>query len=469
MKNYHTVIENQDDEFVAKNLNPDLYAISASNTGRIGDFCESQVTITIYSDDANFFQDKVNKFLSVISNIGLVVVREDFNMASCLWSQLPGNIKFAVRKRHTATSLACNFTSLHHSNMGCYNGSKWGPAITIFRNLDGNPYYFNFHNNNNGNTIIIGVKGSGKNTLQRFFLTNATKIKPRIIYLDFEGRSETFIDAIGGLYIKPDPEDFSPIKINLLDSELFANSSEVLQMLLTHAILPFEPKNENYEAFFSALTQKLFFEEPIEDKIGAIKGVIESSDDFKLKEGFSRFLGSAIYENFFDEDFLDIFSLEDIISIDLSDISKNKQFIDLYIPALLLKIKTLLDGKPTIICINQANIMFNNLLLKEFAAGFLKELTEKNAIAFLSSDYTEDLIKNDCFKECMDEFATQIYLSNKLADKEFKKTFKLTDQELYKVKSYDVERRMFLLKQGSYSIVGVLNLNGIDDVLTTLA
>ncbi|AIF81024.1 type IV secretion system protein VirB4 [endosymbiont of Acanthamoeba sp. UWC8] len=446
----------------------DLADILNEDKGNNNDYCAHQVTLLVYSDDESFFQDKLNKTVEVLQNIGLVAVREDFKMAKCFWSQLPGNFRFIDRINYTATNLIGALTSIHHKNIGCYSGSKWGPAISLFRNNDGNPYYFNFHNHNNGNTLIIGNEHSGKNVLMKFFLTQSTKLNPRIIFIDGEGNSEKFIEELGGLYVKPNPDDFSPVKIKLFDKELFRGKLELFSNFLTNLIYPRASDNAQYQAFFAALAKSLFEGNENEDPYTLLSGIIEKSEDEAIKSSFNSYFNSEIYSNFFDEDFLDLFTLEDILSIDITELSKSKPIQEAFLVLLLLKIPSLLDGRPTIIAFNKCYDLFFSNVFSSLFPSWLDELTSKNAIAFFSTDTTDKILDNDCLRNCLDKFATQIFTSNKFADKKFKHSFSLNEFELTQIKAYSVERRMFVLKQGEYSIVGVLNLADLPEILEVL-
>lgn len=448
--------------------NNDLLKILNEDKGNNNDYCAHQVTLMVYSDDENFFQDKLNKTVEVLQNIGLVAVREDFKMAKCFWSQLPANFRFNDRISYTATNLIGALTSIHHKNIGCYSGSKWGHAVSLFRNSDGNPYYFNFHNGNNGNTLIIGTEHSGKNVLMKFFLTQSTKLNPRIIFIDGEGNSEKFIEELGGLYVKPEPNDFSPVKIKLFDKELFKGKLELFSNFLTNLIYPRAADNAQYQAFFSALAKSLFEVSGEDDLYTKLSDIIEKCEDEAIKSSFNSYFNSEIYSNFFDEDFLDLFTLEDILSIDITELAKSKPIRDAFLILLLLKIPRLLDGRPAIIAFNKCyDLFFNNVFSPLFPA-WLNELSEKNAIAFFSTDTNDKLLDNDCLRDCLGKFATQIFTSNKFADKKFKHAFSLNEFELTQIKAYSVERRMFVLKQGEYSIVGVLNLTDLPEILEVL-
>ena len=101
--------------------------------------------------------------------------------------------------------------------MGNYNGSIWGEPVTILRTLKGGYYNFNYHYKNNGNTSIVGPKGTGKTTLTHFLLAQSLKFDIKIIYIDLEGRSDKFLKSINGNKIKLEKYKESPIQIDLLN------------------------------------------------------------------------------------------------------------------------------------------------------------------------------------------------------------------------------------------------------------
>jgi type IV secretory pathway VirB4 component len=72
------------------------------------------------------------------------------------------------------------------------------------------------------------------------------------------------------------------------------------------------------------------------------------------------------------------------------------------------------------------------------------------------------------FLEDMKQFGTKIFLSDKLADKYFRKFFDLTDNELHKVKSYSIDRRMFLFKQDDLSLILTMDLSEMPEELQIL-
>jgi len=441
-----------------------------SDTGKPSDYCKQQTTVLVHSDDEKIFNMRSTDAIETFQEIGLVAVQEDFNLPRLFWSQLPGNFKYLSRLEYLPTSKIGLFSNIHSKKSGNFRGSKWGPTVTIIRKSNGSPFYFNFHNKeNNGSTIFVGPSGSGKTILMRFFLCQATRTAPRIIYVDVEGQSKQFVKSIGGNYINLNEGADSPFKINPFSPENFDGDLDRFKDWLIDAIYPEGEHSESAQELFGVIAQKLA--QTVEgDKLEELRQIISNSNDAKLQEGFDKFLGSDTFKNLFTskEENLEFFDSENIIGINISELVGNKRVLRSYLGILLKKIEKCLDNKPTIIALNRAFHAYDIPSFSRLFGAWLDSLNQKNAIALVSTPkITSKKIITD-FKDDIKKYGTQLYLSDKFADKNFKKFFGLTESELHKVKSYSVDRRMFLLKQDDLSIMLTLKLDALEDELQTL-
>ena len=166
-------------------MSKELYINEALNAdkGEINDFCSSQTNIILHSDNINLLNQKIKIVSEQVNNLGIKAIREDFDLQSIFYFNLPGNTYFGNRSFYLPTCFSAPFTNIHSKNMGNYNGSIWGKPVTILKTLKGGYYNFNFHLNNCGHTIIVGPKGTGKTTLTHFLLSQSLKFDTKIIYI----------------------------------------------------------------------------------------------------------------------------------------------------------------------------------------------------------------------------------------------------------------------------------------------
>ncbi|MDD2840066.1 MAG: hypothetical protein PHY80_02965, partial [Rickettsiales bacterium] len=182
-----------------------LDELISNNTGKNTDYYVGQATIMVINKLKSELIDDVKKLYKALDNIGLVAVKENVYLPTIFWSQLPGNFRYLKRLHIIPSTKVGNYASLFNFPTGKLRYNHWGNAIAIIPSALNTPYFFNFHNQNIGNTLIVGLEGSGKTTIMNFLLSQTSKINPRIFYIDTMRSSEVFINALGGKYYRVSP------------------------------------------------------------------------------------------------------------------------------------------------------------------------------------------------------------------------------------------------------------------------
>ena len=433
----------------------DINQLIAPDNNRKTDYCARQINLILFSENQNILQKSIEKMIKIFNNIGVTLVREDFFMPLCFWSIIPGNFKYNVRQSFNLTKFSSSFAFVPSTSMGSYNGSKWGPPITLFKNRKGFPYYFNFHQNDNGNTLIVGPEDSGKETLLKFLLTQSTKINPKIIYLDLRGNNDNFFNTIGGRTVKLQLLNENPaITINLKDlsvdilKNIFSfllfdtlDLSTEQDTTLTNLITQIQTNNNLYE-FFKA------WADTITDQV--IKNKVLN-------------ITNTLIKAFGLQDNLDIIMINNYLNIDLSSIDVPLQIIISYL--IFIKIVESLNDDPTIIVINSDFKILQKKIVADNLITYLEKITSKNAILIFAIDYSKELYDDfQITEQIIYHFPTQIFLSNRKVDKIFKKTFKLSDDDFYSIRNFDHGKRSFLLKQHNKSVNLLFDLESIKEI-----
>ena len=176
-------------------------------------FGKQQLLVSILANSKNELAQNIEKSLKVLFSFGLVCVKENLFTEGCFWSQLPGNFTYIIRKEPTNTYRYGGFGSLSNFPAGSIDNNKWDQAISILYTVNKTPYFFNFHNKDNGHTLVLGPYGSGKSVLLNFLIAQTTKIDVNIFYFDFFNSSEIFINALDGDYKTLMLRDFK-LKLN---------------------------------------------------------------------------------------------------------------------------------------------------------------------------------------------------------------------------------------------------------------
>jgi type IV secretion system protein VirB4 len=168
--------------------------------GKSTDFIQQQIIITVIEDNFKEMQKSISKMVDVCRDIGLVVVREDLFVENCYWSMFPANFDFIKRQNFLSIRRSCGFASLANFTTGKLTNNKWGNALTTFRDGQNRPFIFNFHNNDAGNTAIIGDKNTEKNILKNFLISQVQKFIGKTIILESNQESKFFVESAQGKY-----------------------------------------------------------------------------------------------------------------------------------------------------------------------------------------------------------------------------------------------------------------------------
>ncbi len=441
-----------------------------------GDFsyCKQQTTITIFSDEIKFFEDRMKQASKVLHKLGISCIREDFNMAALFWGQLPGNMRFLTHGRfsYLDTKRIGAYCTIFDREVGNYQGSKWGAPISLVRTDKGTAFYFNFHNKNGlGHTLLVGPSGSGKTVISRFLLTQALKVEPTVLYIDLEGNSKNFIETLGGTYLSG--EDVKKLKLNPFMLQSFKRKPSLFKDWLIDAIFPKARSIQSYEEVFDAVALKLYENIDLPNKVDVLNSLLANLNDSSLNESAQDFFKN---ENKFlayfseEEQKFDLFkSTSKIVGIDLSELMKDQGVFKAYMGVFLEYVLNSIGNKgPTIIYISKFDALYSITHLKQVLSEWLRVLDTKNGIMVANCVHQDEFEKDSDYQAMIDMMGTKIFLSDKNADKYFRRCYRLTDDELHKVKSYSASRRSFLVKQDDIYKMLLLNLTGMESDMAIL-
>jgi type IV secretory pathway VirB4 component len=173
--------------------------------------------------------------------MGVVFVREDLFMENCYWSMMPANFDFIKRKSYLPFNRIGGFASLHNFTTGKMKDNFWGNAVTAVPTRTDMPYFFNFHVENNGHTLIVGSDKNERAALTNFLISQAQKFDVKTIFVETDKGSEAFVKALGGKYVNEN--DFGNtiieneirtigVNLNVDDTNKFTNLIASIESIL---------------------------------------------------------------------------------------------------------------------------------------------------------------------------------------------------------------------------------------------
>ena len=452
-------------------------------------FCNQQISIMCIGDNINELDAQLSRVSKALSSVGISHVREDIAIEQSYFSQMPGNFSFLTRLYPNLVEHTVAFGALHNLPLG-NKDSKWGKALTIMRSAKGIPYFFNFYNKNNiGHTFIIGQNRSGRTVLTNFLLSEATKYKPKILYIQTDHASQIFLQAIGGTSCHT-LEGCSP---------LYKNSGDVdyIKRLITMMLF------SGNKDVITAEEKKI-----IDDSAAYLsqgKGAKSLSDFIKTYKFGKKnlriqkdlaFCASNQYKNFFDTKSNEYIADNDILGVDFSNIT-NSAFKSGYYPedqtlldeyyhnielnsnarsaVLYSLIRTICSGdstRPKIIVVDNLFEMFStkNLQYNDLANLF-EYITQNNGIVIANVDINQynTHYKIPEWEQFVSLFPTQCIFSPEVVSQELQKIFSLTKEEFHDFLLLSPSNRMFLMKQDDNLASLELNLDRFPSILKILS
>lgn len=442
--------------------------------------CESQVTVMVVADTLDKLESEVRKTQKALGkDIGLAIVREDLNLEHCFWSQLPGNFHYITRKAIIATQSVGGFASLHNFPAGSLT-SKWGNAITLLRTALGTPYFFNFHVQDNGHTIIVGNQDAGKATLVNFLLSEASKLTPNVFYLDNNHESEIYVRAMGGTYLS---FDFDKTDLAAKFNPLLLSDNQENRDFLKYWFLFLADKymdTENIDKFSKAAERAVAKLYTLPQEKRRLKNIAEffvdaefSAENKVMITKTKEWYGDGKYAHIFDNEKDSLVYNNNIIGINMTPIYDRDLSESLPVMAYFLHFfKIYFLGTPSIMVVANANKIFSNIYFEENLAEILNDLTKRNSIVLADASFSSKKVfwSDKVAKIFQDKMATKFFLpDNEAGYENIKRIFKLSEEEEMYLEALDPNNRQFIIRQSDVSIVSELRLDDFEPELEILS
>ena len=443
--------------------------IIESDSGTNTDYGEQQITIMLINETTDGLRNDIGSALEKFHDLGLVAVREDVFSEHCFWSQLPGNFKFLRRQKIINTSRLAGFASLHNFPAGSREGNHWGDAVTIFRTVMGTPYFFNFHNGDNGHTMIIGPIGSGKTVMLNFLVSQSRKFKNKLFYFDHDHAGRVFIEAIGGNnFIVTKNKEEKVLRINPLN---LPNTPENIKFLSDwFKYLIHYGKNEIPEAELE-LIPGIVAEIVVANtkKLSAAVEFFNKEGTKKIYEKLAIWHSSGKCAFIFDHEDENDWQSNLVNAFDLTSIVSQKSILVPILSYLLYKIELSLDGKPTIIVLDEAWRLLDNYAIGPGINDWLIRLRQKNCAVIFATESLEDAGQSNISRTINQDVASSIFLPNPSPGEYYKTVFGLSEQEFGILSSMSNENHHFLLKQNDDAVIATLDLSSAGPMINILS
>jgi type IV secretion system protein VirB4 len=443
-------------------------ALDSAMSGEFA-FGAHHCTVLCIEENLKALESALSMAVVEMANVGITAVREKINLEPAYWAQLPGNSSFAARKSTVNTLNVAGFASFHNYPSGKRKGNYWGDAVTVFNTVSGTPFFFSFHVRDVGHTMIIGPTGSGKTVLLNFLCAQSQKFNGRLFFFDKDRGAEIFLRSIRGTYITPHVSKNSGFNPFQLEDNATNRSFlvEFLRALVTYDEDKVTP--EELDKINEAVSgnYKLPKNERRLSNISAFMGI---GGPGSLSGKLSMWHGDGSHARLFDneEDSID-FDSNRVFGFEMGEALKDKYSIAPVLLYLFHRIQKSLDGKPTMIVLDEAWALIDNPVFAPKIKDWLKTLRKLNTFVVFATQSVEDAAKSTISDTLVQQTATQIFLPNLKATEIYRSVFMLSEREFSLVKTTDPGSRFFLLKQDNDGVIARIDLSGMDEMIKVLS
>ncbi len=445
-----------------------LTGIVESNKGTATDFGQHQINIFLLADSIRALEAGVANAATALAALGMTPMREDISQEECYWAQLPANFEFIRRMRPINTARIGGLANLSNFPAGSKKGNHWGPAVTTFHTAARTPYFFNFHNGDNGHTALIGKVGAGKSVLLNFLLSESRKFDNRIFFFDVNRSAEIFLRSLGGAYYNPYPKADTRTYAQISLNPFALPDSAKTQLFLRDWMLTLISL-EGHEGLAATCEKAIATTMGLENN----KRSLVTCVDFMRAENAAF---AALFAPWTEGEFVGLFSgnggldfAEKICGFEMGDVLSHEEAIIPVLSYLLHTIAESLDGTPTIIVMSEAWQMLDNAFFGPRISAWLDYLRTKNTLVIFATDHLDEVSSSPINKPLFSKLATQIFLPDSDADDLYGRSFGLNEKEISFLAMMNLEDRHFLLKRAGETIVGELSLAGMDDIIAVLS
>jgi len=410
---------------------------------------------------------------AALADTGAIAVREDTNLEPAFWGQLPGNEAYLVRRALISSANMASFGSLHGFALGQAQGNHWGEAVTLLETTSATPFFFNFHHGDLGNFSVIGPSGSGKTVVMNFLAAQAQKFSPRTILFDKDRGAELFVRGIGGRYDSirsGEPTGFNPLAL----PDTPGNRAFLRDWL--GVLLKAEGPEE--EQTIAAAVDAAYANDASLRRLRHFRELLSGTrrpQPGDLADRLGAWIGAGegpggehawLFDN--SEDRLDLGAR--VLGFDMTALLENPRLRTPTMMYLFHRIEERLDGKPTMILIDEGWKALDDEVFAARIRDWLKTLRKRNALVGFATQSARDALESRISTALVEQTATMVFMPNSRARPEdYCDGFGLTEHELALIRTLPAHSRCFLVRQPDASVVVRLDLSGAPEVLTLLS
>jgi type IV secretion system protein VirB4 len=374
-------------------------------------------TVTVWDNDPRIADERLRQIEKNIQGRDFTCIRETVNAVEAWLGSLPGHVYANVRQPPVSTLNLAHMMPFSAVWAGPEKDDHFNAPPLFFARTEGStPFRFSLHVGDVGHTLIIGPTGAGKSVLLALMSLQFRRYqKPQIFVFDFGGSVRAAALAMGGDWHDlggalaekvAEPVALQPLG-HIDEAGERAWAAEWIAALLAREGLTITP--ELKEHLWSALTS--LASAPIQER--TLTGLSVLLQSGGLKQALQPYTVAGPWGRLLDAE------AERLGESDMQAFETEGLYGTSAAPAVLSylfhRIGGRLDGRPTLIIIDEGWLALDDPGFAGQLREWLKTLRKKNASVIFAAQGLTDISESSIAPVIIESCHTRIFLPNERA------------------------------------------------------
>lgn len=375
------------------------------------------MTVLTYGATVAEAEDTLKQVSTQLRQRGFVLMRETLHLLSAFCGTMPAQWAKLVRWAFMNVANVADLALIRTLDVGdkdcahltSQTGRPLG-ALTVMQTEYSTPYYFDPYKEHLAHTLVVGPSRTGKSAYMNFFISQFGKYAPcnRVIFdKDKSCKIPTLLQ--GGAHVNMDlraggdTPRLNPMKL-VGDRNNWIWLSNWLKGLAVGR--GYQLKAEDDRAIREAIEQTAAQPETK----WRLSTFVVLLNDKNLAEQYQEWVDEGSFASIFDN-VDDEFALTDFVCIEMGglfDTVVAGPFMDYA----FFRINQKLDGKPTLIYIEECWYMLKDPTFAAKIDDWLRTLAKKNAFVVMATQSLHEIATSPIFASIIDNIKNRIYLPN---------------------------------------------------------
>jgi type IV secretion system protein TrbE len=376
-------------------------------------FCYATLKIVLTADSRVAVREAAQLVYKTCQNMGFDPRIETHNANEAWLGSIPIHGWYDVRKPLVSTRNLADIIPLTSIWPGlatnpCPYYPEGTPALCYGATTGGTPWRFNLHVADTGHTTIEGPTGAGKSVALGIIVANARAFPDMQIFFMDKGYSAFVLTkALGGQHLDLGEEEVPLQPLARIDDPIDRMKIQGLleDWIALQAVKLLPPQTK---ALYRALN--LLAEAPVEQR--TITNLISQVQDSTVRDGLSPLSLAGPLGRFLDAD-SDILLDNDFITFELETLmGMGPKVIIPVLTYLFHRIEQRLDGRPTLLVIDEAWLVLANETFGAKLEEWLRTFRKKNAAVILATQSLSEIANSPYRDVILESCPTKLYLPN---------------------------------------------------------